>query len=372
MITITIPQEDVNSSSAIIMKWFIKEHQLVEEDQLLCETETTKTVIEITAKRSGIIHIIAQESQEVSFNTPIAYVFETEDEYDTFLSDIKNKVPLKKESKRKATKKAIQLALQYGLSLDQFDTNNIINEKFVRNHLIKSNLLKEDEVIIVRPGDIPIGNKKVLIIGGGFGAMQVIDILLYDPAVQVVGFVDDDASLKGETIFNTPYIGTTKDIKNLFHANFFTHAIISISTNIKVRESLYNTCCENGISFVNAICPSVRINRNTIIGTGNVICSNVHIGICSILKDNNFISSNSTIEHHNIIGSHNTWGPSFSTSSRVKIGNNNKFGMNISMQPGISVGNNCFIASGSVLIKTVPTGYSVKTQVQQTINPNQK
>jgi sugar O-acyltransferase (sialic acid O-acetyltransferase NeuD family) len=372
MIAITIPQEDVNSDVARVMKWFVSEGEQIDTDQLLCESETTKAVIEINAKQSGIIHILVQETEEVNFNTPIAFLFNIQEEYESFIADIKNVVSKKKDIKKRATKKAIQLALQYGLDIDQFDSSSIINENYIRNYLVKNNLLQEQEVIIVRPGDLPVGNKKVLVIGGGFGAMQVIDILLHDNSVQVVGCVDDESTMKGNTIFNIPIVGTTNDIKKLFESRFFTHAIISISTNIQVRESLYNSYKKNGIPFVNAICPSVRINRNTVIGSGNVICSNVHIGLCTIIKNNNFISSNATIEHHNIIGSHNTWGPSFSTSSRVKIGNNNKFGINVSMQPGISIGNNCFIASGSVLIKNVPTDYSVKTLLQQSINPNQK
>lgn len=370
MIIVTIPQEDVNSNSARIMKWFVSEGENIEKGQLLCETETTKAVIEIHAKESGIINIIIQESEEVDFNTPVAYLFNTLEEYKLYISKSNKAIPENTKTKKQATKKAIQLALQYALDIEQFDTNSIINEDFVRKYLIKTKLLQEQEVIIVNPGDIPAGNKKVLIIGAGFGAMQVIDILLHDNTVEIIGCVDDEAALKDNSIFNIPVVGTTKEIKELFDSKFFTHTIISISTNIQVRESLYKTCLSLGIPFVNAICPSVRINRNAVIGSGNVICSNVHIGVCTIIKDNNFISSNATIEHHNIIGSNNTWGPSFSTSSRVKIGDNNKFGMDIAMQPGISVGNECFIASGSVLIKSIPSGYSVKTTIQQTISPN--
>jgi UDP-perosamine 4-acetyltransferase len=372
MIAITIPQEDVNSDVARVMKWFVNEGKQVDADELLCESETTKAVIEIFSKQTGIIHILVQETEEVNFNTPIAYLFTTKEEYEGYLVANKNIEPEKKDKKKRATKKAIQLALQYGVDIDQFDSSIIINENYIRDYLIKTNILQEQEIIIVRPGDLPAGNKKVLVIGGGFGAMQVIDILLHDNSVQLVGYVDDDSMKKENKIFNVPFVGSTNDIEKLFKAKYFTHAIISISINIQVRESLFNDCRKIGIPFVNAICPSVRINRNTVLGTGNIICSNVHIGVCSILKDNNFISSNATIEHHNIIGSHNTWGPSFNTSSRVKIGNNNKFGINISMQPGLSIGDNCFIASGSVLIKSVPTDSSVKVTVQQSINPKQK
>ena len=131
--------------------------------------------------------------------------------------------------------------------------------------------------------------------------------------------------------------------------------------------ALYSKCKNVKIPFINAICPSVRINRNSIIGEGNVICSHVHIGVCTQIANNNFISSNSSIEHHNIIGSHNTWGPSFLTSSRVNIGDRNKFGMNVSIQPGISIGSDCLIASGSIILKSIPSKHYVKLISNQKI-----
>ena len=355
---ILLPQVDVNSESATIMKWFVKEKDFVKIGDVICEVETTKTIIEIEAEVDGYLHIIVSEKEEIEFNKTIGCVFNDINEYESFIKSVNPSTQGKVE--RPATKKALQFAQQYDVNISLIQKDGIITEKDIREYLIATNILDEKNAIMVNSGDIPDGNKKVLVIGAGFGAMQVIDILLHDSSVSLIGCVDDNKDLQGRNIFNIPVLGTTKKIELMFKNNDFSHAIISISTSNMARETLFNKCKKMKIPFINAICPSVRINRNSVIGEGNVICSNVHIGVCTQIADNNFISSNATIEHHNIIGSHNTWGPSFYTSSRVKVGDRNKFGMNVSIQPGISVGNDCLIASSTTLIKSIPSQHFVK------------
>ena len=368
---IILAQVDVNSESATIVKWFFKEKDFVAQGDIICEVETTKTVIEIEAEVEGYLNIIVPENHEVDFNNIIGYFFDDISEYDSVTKSKKEK-PKQTEKKYSATKKALQFAQQYDFNLSLIEKDGIITEKDIREYLININKIEEKNVIIMSPGIIPQGNKKVLVIGAGFGAMQVIDILLHDSSVSLIGCVDDNINIQGNTIFNIPVIGTTKNIEQLFMKKVFTHAIISISTSNAIRETLFNNCCKIGIPFINAICPSVRINRNSIIGDGNIICSHVHIGVCTQIANNNFISSNSTIEHHNIIGSHNTWGPSFYTSGRVRIGNRIKFGMNVSIQPGISIGNDCLIASSTTIIKSIPSNHSIKLMNTQKIEEIKK
>jgi len=273
----------------------------------------------------------------------------------------------------KFTKKAIQLAQQKGIDITKIDSEKIITENDIINMINKEDSIgNESNDIIMNPGDAPRSLNRVIVLGGGFGAMQVIDILLNNHNNQIVGILDDNIKLKNTEIFGIKIIGKTDTLKKLWKDKAFDKAIISISTNIPFRKELYSKSKKLNIPFINAICPTVRINRYSTIGEGNVICSQSHIGTCSSIGNNNFISSQANIEHHNVWGSHITTGPNCSTSSRVKIGDSVKFGMGIFIQPGISIGDNCLISSGSIITKSINSGQAVKTKLSSDIKPIKK
>ena len=221
---------------------------------------------------------------------------------------------------------------------------------------------KQTEIIITS-GTLPKGLNRIMVLCGGFGAMQVIDILLNNPQNHVVGILDDTPDLLNSSIFGVNILGTTKDIKKHWEKKSFDKAIISISTSIQERKTLFEFCKSLNIPMANAICPTVRINRHSVIGEGNVVCSMVHIGTCTTIGDNNFISAQTNIEHHNVWGSHITTGPNCATSAMVKINDNVKFGTGIFIQPGISIGRNCLISSGSVITKSIPEFHALKSKI---------
>ena len=300
----------------------------------------------------------------VEYNNPVALIDKNKQELDSYKIEIK---PNKEKCKSKITKKAIQLAQQVGIDITAIDIDGIITEKHILKMINQESPAGKSKEIIMHPGVSPAGINRVLVLGGGYGAMQVIDILLHNPFVKVVGILDDNADLIGTEIFSVKILGKTENIGQLLKENFFDQAIVSISTDINIRKTLYDECKKLNIPMANAICPTVRINREVFIGEGNVICSMVHIGTCTYIGNNNFISSLNSIEHHNVWGSHIATGPNCATSSRVKVGDSVKFGTGICIQPGVSIGDNCLIASGSIITRSIPKRHALKTKINYEI-----
>lgn len=63
--SVVIPQETVNDESVKILSWKVKSGSRVEKDQLICEVETSKTVMEIRAPGGGIARYAAVAGEEV-------------------------------------------------------------------------------------------------------------------------------------------------------------------------------------------------------------------------------------------------------------------------------------------------------------------
>ncbi len=366
---VVLEQTDLNSESAVLVSWSVPDGANVAAGDTLCIAETTKAAIEVPAPTAGQVFHAYAAGASLAFNRPIAYIAETPAESASAKQAARTTASVA-PSAVKATKKARQLAAQHGLSLDSLPaSSSLITEADIYAALGKTPPSAPSAAITAQPVALPPGGARVLALGAGLGAMQVIDILLHDPQLVPVGCLDDDVATHGQSVFGVPVWGPLADLESLWLAKKFTHAIVAISTNISVRKALFLRARALGIPFVNAIDPTVRLNRAVVLGTGNVLCSQVHVGVATVLGDNNFISSHTSIEHHNSWGSHNTVGPACATSSRALVGDEVLFGTGIFLQPGVGIGSRARIASGAVLTQNIPADHAVKMHAQFQVTP---
>jgi sugar O-acyltransferase (sialic acid O-acetyltransferase NeuD family) len=214
--------------------------------------------------------------------------------------------------------------------------------------------------------------QRILIIGGGNGAVQILDALALLPRQRAVAILDDNGAIHGKRIGGVPVLGAI-DLGwavEMAAAGLFDAAVISISTNIGVRARIFEQWKSRGIAFANVIHPSSVVGMNVAWGEGNVVMAFCHFGACAMVGDNNFLSAYCSIEHHCVLGSHCSFGPSVVTSSRVQIGDRVRFGTGIAIEPGIRIGADTTIASGLALTQHVPersllkahVGYSVRSK----------
>ena len=207
---------------------------------------------------------------------------------------------------------------------------------------------------------IPQGIKKVLILGAGQAAMQIADILWHDRSCQLVGCLDDNPDMQGQSLFGVPILGGTELLRPLWEKRFFDAAIVGVGLNVKVRHLFYERLVSMGIPLVNAIDPTVRINRQVILGQGIVLCSLVHLGTCARVEDNCFLGAHTSVDHHCVLEKSVFMGPGCLLSGTVQVGEGTLFGDGVIVQLGLRIGRRCRIASGAIVVKDVPDNRSLK------------
>jgi pyruvate/2-oxoglutarate dehydrogenase complex dihydrolipoamide acyltransferase (E2) component len=74
IIFVTIPQETVNDESVRILSWKVASGSRVEIDQLLCEVETSKAVMDIEAPAAGLVMYSAAAGDEVPVGSTICQI----------------------------------------------------------------------------------------------------------------------------------------------------------------------------------------------------------------------------------------------------------------------------------------------------------
>lgn len=375
------PLINVNEEEMILVEWVKSQGAFVREGETIAVLETTKATSDLEADQQGYFVPLVEAGQEVSVGQAIAALTAQPDE-EVHMPEIaevapaaEDSPPAETEAVRRWTKKAEIIARRGGIDVatiaQALPGNTVITEQDIEAYLAnppasKSTPPTRRASVDTRDlvDDVYGRNRieRVLILGGGDGAAQILDILARTPHQRAVAILDDNEDLHGKTIMGCPVVGHIPDITRLCEEAVFDAAIISIASLLDVRAETYDKYAEQGIPFTNAIDPSALILSNAEMGTGNAIMAFCQIAACTVIGNNNFISSYTSLEHHNVLASHCTFGPGVMTSGLVEIGNRVKFGTGIFIEPKISIGDDCIIASGAVLTKSVPADSIVKTK----------
>jgi sugar O-acyltransferase (sialic acid O-acetyltransferase NeuD family) len=368
LIPIRLPQINVNDESAQIIEWIKTNGERIEYNEAICVVETTKSVVEIPSPAEGYLTIVLPKDERAETGQIIAAVSSapiTQEELAGWLTTQSTE----RTAEKKWTTKAEILAKRHGVDLDKIGAGKErITEADVRNYLQSSERQSRPEPLEndLMDGRYPSGrSQRLLILGGGNGAIQIADAVFKIPGQRMAAILDDNSSLHGKHIAGIPITGPVD--KNMalamYHAGAFDAAVISVSTSTDFRARVYEEWTQAGIPFANIVHPTVDLGANVAIGTGNILLSFCHVGACATIGNNSFFSPYCSIEHHSIVGDHCSFGPGVVTSSRVRIGNQVRFGTGIFIEPGVAIGAHSIIGSGSVIVENIAERLVLKTRI---------
>lgn len=208
------------------------------------------------------------------------------------------------------------------------------------------------------------GIKKLLLVGGGYGALQALDLILLSGEYEILGYFSD-LDKNDIDFLGIPRLGACdlQDYSNLIDKIPNLNFVITVGTSPKFRLDTYRLLKQFQIGLPNFIHPSVVVSRNCIVGEANLVFANTFLGVDSKLGNANYISSNSSIEHHNSLGDGNCSGPNLSTSGLVTIGDGCRFGAGVVIEPRVKIGHFCVIASNTSITYDVLDNQIIKARV---------
>ena len=366
MIAVTIPTTDVNSESATVVRWYVEDRAEVVSGQPLGEVETSKAIIDVESPDRGVVLRLSLEGDQLKIDQPLGYVFESVQTLERYELERSQAPPATEEHAGRITAPAHRRATELGLDIDEIAraTDELVTTKLVDAFAAQHE--GAADVDLPDPLPAPAGVRRLVIIGAGLGATQVLDILLHDDGQQAVALADDSRERFGEVLDGVPVIGDLERAVALFEQDAFDAVVISISTSIPARTRLRQRCEQAGIPLANVIDPTVRIASGVQIGNGNVICAYCMIGVGTVVGDNNFFSAYNSFDHHSELGSDISTGPGCMTSGLVEIGDRCRLGTGIFVEPKVVVGAGAQIASGAVIVGSIPPEHAVKTRVVTT------
>ena len=360
---LVVPTMDVNSDTAIVTVWHVPDRSYVSAGDVVAEIETSKAVLEIVAPVPGYLLRCAREGDEIVLLSALAYLFETSEALDEHAARLAEATAAASESSNglRATAPAIQRAAEFGVDLTSLPGGDLVTLKMVEATAGEQPAVPPPD--LPSPLDAPSGVERIALIGAGLGATQVADILAAGPSKRAVAIVDDDQKRWGGQVAGVPVVGGTQQLREHYAEGRFESAVVCISTSVPARTRFRALCGELGIPLANAIDPTARICAGVEMGAGNVVCAFCHFGVATRVGDNNFLSAYNSFDHHSVLGSDISTGPGCVTSGLVRIGDRARFGTGIFVEPRVEIGAGVQVASGAVIVSSVPAEHAVKRHV---------
>lgn len=195
--------------------------------------------------------------------------------------------------------------------------------------------------------------KDIAIYGaGGFGREVACLIKLINdkvPTWNLIGFFDDNPSLKGQMISHYgPCFG---GMEELITYDRDLNIVIAIGDPVTMKKVVGNIRNPH-VFFPNIIHPdTVYVDIDTFkLGRGNIIQANCTMSCDVTVGDFNVLNGSVVFGHDVILGSFNTIMPAVRVSGEVSVGDENFFGVGSIILQQIKVGNNVRLSAGSVLV----------------------
>jgi len=189
-----------------------------------------------------------------------------------------------------------------------------------------------------------------VIIGAGGGGRLVSQLVKEQQEFEVIGLIDDNEAVQGNTINGYKIIGTTADLKRLGGIGF----VIAVGMNMKARSMLFEKAMDATLEPINVIHRTVIIDKSAQVGKGAIILANCVINPFATVGKNVFIFTGTIIEHDTHIGNNVYFSPGVSIAGGVKVGDNTFFGISSCTVEGITIGSHVIVGAGSVVLKDVP------------------
>ena len=373
--TIKCDQFNVSDQEYLLVELSVENSSNVNKGDILFALESSKSVIEIESEYSGYFYISKNIGENISVGEILYIISEYPLDNNSLDLIFKENKPKESINSNRQTLKTITLKASKLIEKNNLDVNifeeEVITEKLVLNYLNK-NLASVSNL------DNNISNfnkiKKIAFIGAGQGLIQALDIVYSLGNLIPTAIYDDTDEKQGSIIYNIPIVGKVNisQIMDDYKSKKFDMIVITVSTSIDFRSSIFEQLIELGVEFANLIHPSSNVGFNTTLGVGNIILAQTSVGACSVIGNNNFVSAHCNIEHHNTLGNNCTFGPGVMTSGNVHIKNNIKFGTGVFVEPKVTIESCSIISSGSIITRNISensvvydSGIKVQTKLKK-------
>jgi sugar O-acyltransferase (sialic acid O-acetyltransferase NeuD family) len=196
---------------------------------------------------------------------------------------------------------------------------------------------------------------KVVIIGAGGHAREVLDILLACRAngceIEPLGFIDENPDKHGQTLNGFPVLGDFRWFNGVDCGDI--EVICAVGTP-EICRKLVRQAQAIGLRFTNAISPQACISPHARIGQGVMIFPNVIVNTGAIIGNHVILNVAVTVSHDTVVGDFCNLNPGVHLAGNVTVGEGCYIGMGANVIQGVTIGPWSIVGAGAVVIRDIP------------------
>ena len=194
----------------------------------------------------------------------------------------------------------------------------------------------------------------IVVVGAAGSGLKVLEILEANAvtgngAVNLVGFLDDDASLQGTDFYGYPVLGPVSSIDEFVSTNS-VGVVCAIGDPLK-RWKIVQPLWERGVKFPNVAHPSALISPRAHIGVGNVFSQSVVIQPGVRLGDFNSFNIAAVCGPLAQLGSYCTVNSQVMIASGAEVGDYSYIGMGAKIKQRLSVARGSRVGANTYVSK---------------------
>lgn len=196
--------------------------------------------------------------------------------------------------------------------------------------------------------------RPLLLVAASGLAREALAVIRSYALYDVVGFVDDAATLKGTEIDGVPVVGPIDAVTGYPEAQ-----LLVCAGRGAVRERIVTRLDGLGVSstrYATVAHPSVEIPEDCTLGPGSIVLGGVVLTTAVTLGKHVVVMPNVTLTHDCILEDYATVCAGVALGGNVVVQRGAYLGMNASVREGATVGSGATLGMGSVLLGNLPDG----------------
>jgi perosamine synthetase len=201
---------------------------------------------------------------------------------------------------------------------------------------------------------------------GASGHGKVVANILALSGMELLGFVDDDASKAGAQLAGVPVIGTATALPALLAAG--AAAMVTIGSN-RVRTAKARDLEQLGFTLATAIHPAAVVAPDVTVGAGTAIMAGAIVNSSSRIGANVIVNTGATVDHDCVLADGAHISPGANLAGGVVVGGHTHVGIRSSVIQGIRIGADSTVGAGAVVIRDVPPGVTVVGNPARILTP---
>ena len=197
-------------------------------------------------------------------------------------------------------------------------------------------------------------------IGAGGHAKVLLEALLAQGDVEVVGLLDSDPELKGSKVLGVPVLGGDELLEQL-HRDGVRHAFMGVGGigDNSMRRRLFESVQKRGFELISVRHATAIVSPSAQLGEGTCLCPGAIVGAGARLGLNVIVNTGAIVEHDCDLGDHVHIASGAVLAGGVVVGPGAHVGAGASVRQGVRIGRDAIVAMGAAVVDDVPDGIVV-------------